>query len=164
MVPRAMSAVQLTGYGGLEKLVYRNDVSVPEPGPNDVLIRVTAAGVNNTDINTRTGWYNAAIETGTTEGGAAGFGVAGDGMGDWSADIELPRLQKLLAGEAGDGACRGAGGERISIARMDPREDIVLSTTDSEGELIWSTDLTAKRRDDWLLALESMELHEQESR
>ncbi len=43
--------MQLTGYGGLDKLVLRDDIPVPTPGPRDVLIKVSAAGVNNTDIN-----------------------------------------------------------------------------------------------------------------
>ena len=51
-LPRTMHAVLLTGHGGLEKLEYRTDVAVPEPGVGEVLIRVAAAGVNNTDINT----------------------------------------------------------------------------------------------------------------
>jgi len=33
-------------------------VPIPSPGDNEVLIRVAAAGVNNTDINTRIGWYS----------------------------------------------------------------------------------------------------------
>ena len=53
-----MAAVLLTGHGGLDKLEYRTDVAVPRPGPGEVLIRVRAAGVNNTDINTRIGWYS----------------------------------------------------------------------------------------------------------
>ena len=53
-----MRAVWLTGHGGLEKLVLRRDIRVPHPNPREVLIRVAAAGVNNTDINTRTAWYS----------------------------------------------------------------------------------------------------------
>jgi NADPH:quinone reductase-like Zn-dependent oxidoreductase len=52
-----MRAVVTTGHGGFDKLQVRDDVPVPEPQPGEVLIRVGAAGVNNTDINTRTGWY-----------------------------------------------------------------------------------------------------------
>lgn len=53
-----MSAVVLTGHGDFDKLEYRTDFPVPELTPHDVLIRVAAAGVNNTDINTRIGWYS----------------------------------------------------------------------------------------------------------
>ncbi len=57
-LPRGtMDAVLLLGHGGPEMLEYRRDVPTPEPGHDDVLIAVRAAGVNNTDINTRIGWY-----------------------------------------------------------------------------------------------------------
>ena len=49
LLPDTMRAVLLTGYGGFDKLDYRDDVPVPVPGSNEVLIRVGAAGVNNTD-------------------------------------------------------------------------------------------------------------------
>lgn len=56
-IPEKMKGIQLIGYGDSEKLKYRDDIAVPTPSDNDVLIRVLAAGVNNTDINTRIGWY-----------------------------------------------------------------------------------------------------------
>ncbi len=55
-LPATMRAVLLTGNGGFDKLEWRSDVPVPMPGPGEVLIRIGAAGVNNTDINTRIGW------------------------------------------------------------------------------------------------------------
>ena len=57
-LPSKMSGVVLTGHGGPEMLEWRDDLPVPTPGARDVLIRVSAAGVNNTDINTRTAWYS----------------------------------------------------------------------------------------------------------
>ena len=57
-LPKTMRGVWLTGHGGLEKLELHDDIPVPNPGSRDVLIRVAAAGVNNTDINTRTAWYS----------------------------------------------------------------------------------------------------------
>lgn len=57
-IPNVMRGVQLTGHGGLDKLMFRNDIPVPAFGPRDVLIKVSAAGVNNTDLNTRLGWYS----------------------------------------------------------------------------------------------------------
>ena len=53
-----MFGVALTGHGGPDCLEWRDDLPVPVPGEGDVLVRVGAAGVNNTDINTRTGWYS----------------------------------------------------------------------------------------------------------
>ena len=61
---RTMMAVVTTGNGGYEKLVYR-EVPVPEPGPGEVLLRVLAAGVNNTEINTRLGWYSSSVTEST---------------------------------------------------------------------------------------------------
>ncbi|HBR97763.1 MAG TPA: alcohol dehydrogenase [Gammaproteobacteria bacterium] len=57
-LPRVMKGVVLTGHGGTDKLQYHTDLPVPSPRRQDVLIRVRAAGVNNTDINTRTAWYS----------------------------------------------------------------------------------------------------------
>lgn len=56
-LPEAMSGVLMTAHGGPECLSWREDLPLPRVGPGDVLIRVAAAGVNNTDINTRIGWY-----------------------------------------------------------------------------------------------------------
>jgi NADPH:quinone reductase-like Zn-dependent oxidoreductase len=61
-----MKAVVTTGNGGYDKLVYRS-VPVPSPGPGEVLIRVLAAGVNNTEINTRLGWYSSSVTTSTED-------------------------------------------------------------------------------------------------
>ncbi|MEL6247314.1 MAG: alcohol dehydrogenase family protein [Cyanobacteria bacterium J06627_15] len=58
ILPKTMLGVWLTGHGGFEKLEVRKDIPVPQPGPQDVLIQVSAAGVNNTDINTRLAWYS----------------------------------------------------------------------------------------------------------
>ena len=52
-----MKAVVTTGNGGFDKLHYR-EVPMPELGAGEVLIKVLAAGVNNTEINTRLGWYS----------------------------------------------------------------------------------------------------------
>jgi NADPH:quinone reductase-like Zn-dependent oxidoreductase len=52
-----MRGVWLTGHGNMDKLDIRQDIPIPVPGIKDVLVQVTAAGVNNTDINTRLAWY-----------------------------------------------------------------------------------------------------------
>lgn len=53
-----MKGVLLLGHGGPEMLEYRDDIQVPTPSADEVLIRVSAAGVNNTDVNTRIGGYS----------------------------------------------------------------------------------------------------------
>ena len=55
-----MWAVNTTGNGGYEKLDYRL-VPTPEPSEGEVLVRVLAAGMNNTEINTRLGWYSSSV-------------------------------------------------------------------------------------------------------
>jgi len=57
-IPKMMKGVQLIGHGGPEMLEYRDDIAVPTPTSDEVLICVAAAAVNNTDINTRTAWYS----------------------------------------------------------------------------------------------------------
>jgi len=52
-----MKAVVTLGNGGLDQLSFR-DVPTPELGRGEVLVKVLAAGVNNTEINTRVGWYS----------------------------------------------------------------------------------------------------------
>ena len=56
--PATMKAVVTTGNGSYDRLVWC-DVPVPAIGPGEVLLRVLAAGVNNTEINTRLGWYSS---------------------------------------------------------------------------------------------------------
>ena len=94
MLPTTMSAVLLTGHGGLDKLEYRTDVPVPRPEQGEVLIQVAAAAIDNTDVNTRIGWYSRAITAGTGAGGAAGFDAVEDVDATWSGTaLEFPRIQ-----------------------------------------------------------------------
>lgn len=61
-----MMAVVTTGNGGYDKLVYR-EVPIPVPEAGEVLVKVLAAGVNNTEINTRLGWYSSTVTSDTSE-------------------------------------------------------------------------------------------------
>ena len=93
-IPETMRAVLLTGYGGFDKLEYRNNVPVPRPGLDEVLIRVGAAGINNTDINTRIGWYSKEVTADTNQGGAAGFDTADPEDASWQGmALSFPRIQ-----------------------------------------------------------------------
>lgn len=118
-----MEAVLLTGHGGFEKLEYRTDIPVPAPAAGEVLIKVAAAGVNNTDINTRIGWYSRGVASGTNTGGAEGFGTAEDGDATWSGTpMAFPRIQgadacgRIVA--VGDGVERSWIGERVMVRNM----------------------------------------------
>ncbi len=93
-VPALMQAVLLTGNGGFEKLALREDVPVPVPAADELLIRVGAAGVNNTDINTRTAWYSKAVTSATEEGGEGGFAAARTEDSGWTGAVpQFPRIQ-----------------------------------------------------------------------
>ena len=52
-----MKAILLKEYGDYDKLEYVENYPIPTIKENEVLVEVKAAGVNNTDINTRIGWY-----------------------------------------------------------------------------------------------------------
>ncbi len=90
-LPKTMRAVVLTGHGGPDKLVYRDDWPVPVPGLDEVLIEVHACGLNNTDVNTRTAWYSKKV-SGPTTGDAAGQ-AADEDSGWGAAAIDFPRIQ-----------------------------------------------------------------------
>lgn len=89
-----MIGVVLIGHGGFDKLEYRDDVTVPTPGPNEVLIRVTAAGINNTDINTRIGWYSKGVKAATNAEIKSASITRKDNDSSWSGDpVLFPRIQ-----------------------------------------------------------------------
>lgn len=118
-----MAAVLLTGHGGLEKLEYRTDIAVPRPGEGEVLIRVAAAGINNTDINTRIGWYSKAVDSGTNAGGAEGFAEITDSDATWSGEaLSFPRIQGADACgyivAVGEGVAVNRIGERVLVRNM----------------------------------------------
>jgi NADPH:quinone reductase-like Zn-dependent oxidoreductase len=108
-LPKTMKAMLLTGHGGYEKLEFRDDVPVPDPGSGEVLIKVAAAGVNNTDINTRIGWYSEA-----------GLGDAAVEDGSWTGKaLQFPRIQgadvcgRIVA--VGEGVSPAHLGERVLV-------------------------------------------------
>lgn len=57
-LPNTMHGVQLTKHGDVDALRYTTNIALPALASNDVLIKVMAAGVNNTDVNTRLAWYS----------------------------------------------------------------------------------------------------------
>lgn len=112
-LPEVMRAVVLTGHGELDKLVYHDDWPLPKPGPGEVLIRVHACGLNNTDVNTRTAWYSKGVSEQTT-GGA--FETAGEADATWGGvAITFPRIQG--ADVAGTVVALGEGAEAALLGR-----------------------------------------------
>ena len=123
VIPKTMAAVQLTGHGGLETLVYKDDIPTPIPEADEVLIKVAAAGVNNTDINTRIGWYSKKVTGDTESGGAGGFDEVDDDDASWSGvPLIFPRIQgadccgHIVA--VGDEVDSGRIGERVIVRNM----------------------------------------------
>ena len=101
-----MSAVLLTGHGGFDRLEYRIDVAIPTAQRGEVLVRIGAAAINNTDINTRIGWYADSV----ADGGEAG----------WTGEaFHFPRIQGADACgtivAVGDGIDPARIGERVVI-------------------------------------------------
>ena len=121
-LPRRMCAVLLTGHGGLDRLEYREDVPAPRPGAGEVLIRVAAAGINNTDINTRIGWYSKNVHSDSSSGGARGLESVDAADASWTgAPLRFPRIQ-------GADCCGRivAVGEDVAPARIGER--VIVST------------------------------------
>jgi NADPH2:quinone reductase len=88
-----MKAIQIHATGGPEVLQIA-ELSIPQPGPGQVLIRVEAIGVNFIDIYFRKGVYNAALPftpgseaAGTVE--ELGPGVSGFVAGDAVASVSV---------------------------------------------------------------------------
>jgi len=90
-IPNTRNAFILTGHGGLEKLEWHENWPMPDVGPNDVLIKVAACGLNNTDVNTRSGWYSKAVTEATT---GDGYAEVSENDPTWGgAPISFPRIQ-----------------------------------------------------------------------
>jgi NADPH:quinone reductase-like Zn-dependent oxidoreductase len=131
-----MEAVVLTGHGGFERLEHRTDVPVPAPGAGEVLIRVGAAGVNNTDINTRTGWYSKSVTADSSSGGSGGFAAAAPADAAWSGTpLQFPRIQGAdVCGHierVGEGVDPGRVGERVIVRSM-------MRARDADGPRFWT--------------------------
>ncbi len=92
LLPNKMMAVVTTGNGGYEKLEYKK-VKTPIPNKNEVLVKVLAAGMNNTEINTRLGWYSPEVKVSTqdlSEIQAEGRGLQNAG---WNGATAFPLIQ-----------------------------------------------------------------------
>ncbi|MCH2250268.1 MAG: alcohol dehydrogenase family protein [Cognatishimia sp.] len=118
-IPSTMMAVVTTGNGGYDKLVYREEPT-PQPGAGEVLLRVLAAGVNNTEINTRLGWYSSTV-TGDTESTAEVQAEKGEQKADggWNKATPFPFIQGTdCCGEVvalGEGTPSSLFGKRVIV-------------------------------------------------
>jgi NADPH:quinone reductase-like Zn-dependent oxidoreductase len=130
-----MKAVVTTGNGSYDKLKYC-DVPIPVIGPGEVLVRVLAAGVNNTEINTRLGWYSATVTTSTEKAsGKEEEKATHKADGGWNEETPFPFIQGTDC--CGCVAAVGPGGdERLLGLRV-----LIRSCMRTEGfesmENIW---------------------------
>lgn len=123
MIPKTMKGIYLTGFGGYDKLEYREDIPVPFPKADEVLIKISAAAVNNTDINTRIGWYSKSVNCSTNHGGVSGFSANVEKDGSWLGQtLTFPLIQgadccgRIVA--VGDAVDANRIGERVIIRNV----------------------------------------------
>ena len=117
-LPTTMQGVQLTGHGDFNMLKYAANIALPTLGADDVLIKVMAAGVNNTDLNTRTAWYSKQDE--------------GSEDASWSGNaLVFPRIQ-------GADVCGVivAVGESVDKSRVGERVLIEPCIVNAAGEVL----------------------------
>lgn len=100
-----MNAILLKNYGDFEQLEYTKTFDTPRPKENEVLIEIKAAAINNTDINTRIGWYSKNEST---------KDASWDGN-----NLEFPRIQGAdVCGfivDIGENVAQSRIGERVLI-------------------------------------------------
>lgn len=101
-IPPTMRAWLLTRHGDLDALTFDPAYPTPSPGPGEVVIRVDACGLNNTDINTRVGWY-----------------AQGDDNGAWNSPLAFPVIQGAdvcgVIAAVGEGVAHERLGERVLV-------------------------------------------------
>lgn len=122
---QTMKAVVTAGNGGYEKLECR-EVSLPTLEPGEVLLQVLAAGVNNTEINTRVGWYSSSVTTDTESAATADDQLAAEKAdGGWNAATPFPFIQgtdccgRIVA--VAPGGDEGRIGARVLVRACMPR-------------------------------------------
>lgn len=112
-----MKAVVTTGNGDYDRLEYQ-DRPVPVPAEGEVLLKVLAAGINNTEINTRLGWYSSSVTGSTDEASADGVELNSDD-GGWNKQTPFPFVQGTdCCGEVtglGAGADQSLLGKRVLV-------------------------------------------------
>ena len=114
-LPPTMRAMVTMGHGDMDQMVFHTEWPRPEPAEGEVLVRVGACGLNNTDVNTRSGWYSKTVTDATT---GSGFDDVGEDDPAWGGTpIQFPRIQGADA--CGEIVAVGAGvdparvGERV---------------------------------------------------
>ncbi len=111
-MPKTMTAMVTIAHGDYDQLQLKTDWPTPQPKQGEVLIKVSACGMNNTDINTRVGWYDDQVEAATNELAETN---AEDSAGGWGGAIQFPRIQGADA--CGTVVAVGEGGNEALIGK-----------------------------------------------
>jgi NADPH:quinone reductase-like Zn-dependent oxidoreductase len=114
-----MMAIVTTGNGGYDRLLYC-EARRPVPQKGEVLIKVLAAGMNNTEINTRLGWYSSTVKTGTQVAAVAEqIAPTQKADGGWNAATPFPFIQGTdccgIVAEVADVEHRTLLGRRVLV-------------------------------------------------
>ncbi|HLS72627.1 MAG TPA: alcohol dehydrogenase family protein [Actinomycetaceae bacterium] len=100
--------MQLRGHGGLDQLVYSDDVPTPRPAAGEVLIDVHACGMNNTDVWVREGAYGSDTDPAEVSTWRRG-----------RSTLEFPRIQGAdivgTIAAVGDGVDQDRIGQRVMV-------------------------------------------------
>lgn len=104
-LPKTMRAIVLAGIGGIDRL-QPVEVPVPRPGAGEVLVKVAACGLNNSDVMLRIGGYGREDDPGAATG--------------WKREASgFPRIQGSdVAGvivAVGAGVDRARVGQRVLV-------------------------------------------------
>lgn len=114
-----MMAIVTTGNGGYDRLLYC-EARRPVQQKGEVLIKVLAAGMNNTEINTRLGWYSSTVRTGTQDAAVAEqTAPTQKADGGWNAATPFPFIQGTdccgIVAEVADVEHRPLLGRRVLV-------------------------------------------------
>ena len=111
-----MKAILFYNHGSADVLEY-SDFPTPDPGPNQVLVRLKAAALNRLDLWVREGWPELKLEYPHIPGadGAGEVAALGDGVKNWSvgdrvvinSNLSCGTCEYCLAGM--DNRCRNWG-------------------------------------------------------
>ena len=106
---KTMMAMVTMGHGSAEMTEWHDNWPMPSVKADEVLIKVGACGLNNTDINTRSGWYSKSVSGATADTNVQEPNAEDPSWG--GAPIRFPRIQ-------GADAC----GEIVAVgAGVDPK-------------------------------------------
>ncbi|MCQ1057668.1 alcohol dehydrogenase family protein [Photobacterium sp. ZSDE20] len=150
MEPKWMKAIVTVGQGGYEQLVYK-DVALPPLEHDEVLVQVHAAGMNNTEINTRLGWYSSSITDSTNNtSDSASPSQQQKSDGGWNKSTPFPLIQGTdccgTVVSAADNSHRHLVGKRVLLRPCQRGEgfDNVWLGSDFNGAFAQFTKVKAK--------------------